>query len=207
MTDQQGFLQSAYRAVSPDETREFYQDWARTYDDEVRENGYITPSRCAAALAELVPDKAAPVLDIGCGTGLSGLALRDAGFRVMDGSDLSPEMLKGAAAHKELYRKLWEVDLKNPFPFAPATYQNAAAMGVLATSHAPAGTIDEILAILPAGGMFVFSLNDHTLKDPEYEARINENVDAGRAAVRFREHGPHLPGIGMQSRVYVLQKR
>ncbi|MDP6883623.1 MAG: methyltransferase domain-containing protein, partial [Rhodospirillales bacterium] len=50
------------------------------------------PSRCATALASTVAPDGARVLDVGCGSGLSGLALREVGFASIDGCDLSPAM-------------------------------------------------------------------------------------------------------------------
>jgi len=205
MAEKQGFLHNAYRVETIDETRDFYSDWSKTYDQEITENGYVTPRRCAEALAQFAQDKAVDVLDVGCGTGLSGVALKEVGFLNIDGSDLSPEMLEKAAARK-LYRKLWNVDPENPFPFDQGMYSCVAAMGVIATSHAPAETIDAILALLPRDGLFVFSLNDHTLQDSSFEARIAENIDAGLARLIFKEYGDHLPGIDLKSYVYVLQK-
>jgi hypothetical protein len=75
---------------SPDETRALYTDWAATYDADVTGAGYATPKRLAEALAAHVPDPTAPLLDFGCGTGLSGRALHAAGFTTLDGTDITP---------------------------------------------------------------------------------------------------------------------
>ncbi|MDH3453013.1 MAG: methyltransferase domain-containing protein, partial [Gammaproteobacteria bacterium] len=91
-------------------------------------NGYVTPGRCAQALADLAPDKSAPLLDLGCGTGLSGEALRAAGFATLDGTDFSEEMLTLARAKPGLYRNLILGDLNNPLPGAPGDYANVAAV-------------------------------------------------------------------------------
>jgi len=206
MSDKPGFLQNAYGLDTADETRVFYDKWAATYDAEIAENGYETPKRCATALSDMVKVQTDPVLDVGCGTGLSGLALKAAGFTTIDGCDLSREMLDRASARTGLYRDLWLSDVNHPFKFATGTYAHIAAMGVIATGHAPATTIDAILQALPKGGCLVFSLNDHTLKDPSFEARIVENTDTGNARLLFREYGRHLPGLDMKSNVYVLQK-
>jgi len=206
MTEIPEFLKDAYDLETTDKTRDFYNGWADTYDTEIAANGYQTPKRCAAALAEFAPDKTAPVLDVGCGTGLSGVALRAAGFSTVDGCDLAQEMLDLAAKRDGIYRDLWLSDVNDPFKFEVGTYTHISAMGVIAEGHAPAATIDMILNLLPSGGCFVFSLNDHTLKNPSFEARIAENIDTGYAVLLFREYGPHLPGLDMQSNVYVLQK-
>ena len=70
------FLDSAYDLGDADATKRFYRKWAATYDDEVAGEGYITPNRCAEALAQFAGDPDQPVLDLGCGTGLSGVALK-----------------------------------------------------------------------------------------------------------------------------------
>jgi predicted TPR repeat methyltransferase len=205
MTERQ-FLDSAYTVDSIDETRTLYDEWAQSYDAEIARAGYATPGRCARALARFEKFREAPILDVGCGTGISGLALAKAGFRNLSGCDLSREMLDKARLRQGLYRDLWQTDLNNPFPFARGTYRHICAVGVLATGHAPASTIDSILACLPTGGLFVFSLNDHTLENPGFEARISEHVDCGAAGLIFKQHGPHLPGIGLKSQVYVMRK-
>ena len=77
---EKNFLDHAYGLTSVEDTRAFYADWSLSYDAELHRNGYVTPQRCAEALARHMPDKSGPVLDVGCGTGLSGMELRAAGF-------------------------------------------------------------------------------------------------------------------------------
>lgn len=198
------FLDSAYDLPDRRATAGFYADWAASYDAEIAENGYATPARCAEALAVHGADPAAPVLDIGCGTGLSGLALRAAGFQAVDGTDFSAEMLAGAE-RRGVYRRLFQGDLAESLP-APGAYANAVAVGVINPGHAPPETLDAVLAILPAGGLFVFSLNDHALADPSFPERVERLVADGAAELVSSEHGPHLPGIGLGATVYVLRK-
>lgn len=210
MTDKT-FLDKAYDLGDLESTRAFYADWAETYDAEVKENGYVTPGRCAKALADAVPDLTSPILDIGCGTGLSGIALREAGFTAVDGTDLSQEMID-IATHRQgpdgdIYRELFLGLARDPLPIGPGQYAHAAAIGVFSPGHAPPETIDTVLGFLPAGGCFVYSMNDHALADPAYMAKVDQVVGNGTAEEVFREHGPHLTKIGMQSTVMVLRKR
>ncbi|MEO0683020.1 MAG: methyltransferase domain-containing protein, partial [Pseudomonadota bacterium] len=102
------FLEKAYTARDAASTRVLYDDWAASYEAEVGEQGYATPGRCADALKHCADDMSAPVLDFGCGTGLSGLALKLAGFETIDGVDLSAEMLEGARS-KNVYRHLDQI--------------------------------------------------------------------------------------------------
>lgn len=202
---QKRFLESAYKISTTDDAKQFYDDWAQTYDEEISANGYMTPVRCAYALAMHASDKSLPILDIGCGTGISGLALSEVGFSTIDGSDLSKAMLN-KAAEKGIYRNVWQADLKEPFPFSKDTYQHLAAIGVIATGHMPPQTISRLADLLNPEGLVVFSLNDHTLKDPLFEETLQQLVDAGTLTIKHEEYGDHLPGIGLKSKVFVAMK-
>ena len=200
------FLKTAYDLGDLESTRAFYADWAETYDAEIKANGYATPTRCAEALATFATDKTRPVLDIGCGTGLSGIALREVGFTCIDGTDLSQEMLDIATHRDDIYAELFLGLARDPLPIPPGQYDNAAAIGVFSPGHAPPETLDIVLSFLPKGGCFVFSMNDHALEDTAYQAKLQDIVKTGGCVEVFREHGPHLPGIGLESTVIVLRK-
>lgn len=199
------FLNEVYDARDADETRALYDDWSDSYDKEVGSNGYATPGRCAEALAQFLKDQTRPILDFGCGTGLSGLALKLAGFETIDGVDLSEEMLAKARA-KRLYRNLKVIEAGADLPFNGGDYAAIAAIGVIGAGAAPISVFDDLMSALDKGGYLVMSLNDHALQDRANEARISEWTDCCAARLLFRESGPHLPGIGLNSNVYVLEK-
>lgn len=202
------FLDQVYvHSERHEDTMALYDEWAASYDAEVTENGYATPMRCTEALLQTGANVDARVLDVGCGTGISGQALRDGGFSWVDGSDTNHNMLKQARAREGVYRQLMQVSLDDPFPFPQGTYQILSAIGVIAARHAPPETIGAILQKLDTGGLFVFSLNDHTLEDTRYESEIDAHIAAKRVRVVFRQYGPHLPGMNMGSVVYVLERR
>lgn len=199
------FLDKAYDTTGVAATRDLYTNWAASYDDEVSQNGYATPGRCADALKAETQDFSAPILDFGCGTGLSGLALTLAGFSTIDGMDLTQDMLD-KAAEKRLYRALSLSDPSALFPVKPNDYGVICAIGVIGAGAAPVQVFDMLFDALGQSGKFVLSYNDHTLEDPEFEARIASAVNAGNVKILFEEYGDHLPGIGMKSKVYVLEK-
>ena len=198
------YLDKIYSADSAD-LRPFYAQWAQSYDQEVGENGYITPLRIAEALARHVKDLSIPILDYGCGTGISGQAFQEAGFPTIDGVDISDEMLE-VAAQKKIYRRL-EV-------FAPETgpdvklgaYNIIAAVGVIGAGAAPLAVLDQIMALLAPKGLLVFSFNDHTLEDPAYDGRVENYVKQGQAALHLKDYGDHLPKQKMNSNIYILEK-
>lgn len=200
------FLKTAYDLGDLESTRAFYADWAETYDAEIKANGYATPERCAKALAAQAVDLKRPILDIGCGTGLSGLALQENGFSAIDGTDLSQEMLDIATHRGDIYAELFLGLARDPLPIPPGQYDNAAAVGVFSPGHAPPQMLDIVLGFLPVGGCFVFSMNDHALQDQAYLNKLDQVIKDGIAQQAFRQHGPHLPGIGLESTVIVLRK-
>ena len=129
------------------------------------------------------------MLDLGCGTGLSGVALKEAGFTTIDGTDFAADMMAKAAEKEGVYRTLIQGDLNRPLPAEPGQYTNMAAIGVFSPHHAPASMIETVVNILPVGGCFVFSLNDHGMKDPSYGGKVQELAAAGVVEKVTEEYG------------------
>ncbi|MEM1350834.1 MAG: methyltransferase domain-containing protein [Pseudomonadota bacterium] len=199
------YLNKVYLARDADATRMLYDDWAESYEAEVAEYGYVTPRRCAEALAHFTDDTSAPILDFGCGTGLSGLALKLAEFETIDGVDLSADMLAQAQG-KKVYRSLVQIEADAPLAHAPGDYAAIAAIGVIGAGAAPISVFHTLMNGLAPGNKLVFSFNDHALEDPANEAAVNEWLDCGAAQLLFKENGEHLPGLGLRSNVYVLER-
>jgi len=160
-------LAAAYALDSPEANRALYARWAATYD-----SGFIIDSRyeyheqVAAvfadhALAQLGPDDV--VVDIGCGTGLGGVALRAHGPVIVDGLDISPEMLEQAAAKRHdgdaVYRALIEADLTEPLAIADGTYAGAMSVGTFTHGHVGPEALPEVIRIVRPGGRAVIGIN------------------------------------------------
>ncbi len=199
------YLDTVYNLNSSDQKQRLYQEWASSYDEEVCESGYATPDRVARALKSKLTTLECSVLDYGCGTGLSGLALKNAGFMTIDGMDPSPEMLAQAEA-KGAYRNLSLLDLAASSPIEAGIYDAITCIGVIGVGAAPPETFDLVMHALDKGGILAFSYNDLTLKDHRYMNKLCEWVDCGAATLVFRENGPHLPKRNMKSDVYIVVK-
>lgn len=204
--DDAGMIARAYAVGDMESVRKLYDDWAETYDQELGGHGYVTPQRCVDALAAHDPARRGPVADLGCGTGLAALALRDAGYTEIDGYDLSAEML-AKARETGVYRALRQEDILAAGAAGDRVYANVVAAGLFSPGHAPPEGLDAALQLIESGGLFAFSFNDHTLADPAYLARVANLVDGGAAELLVKEHGPHVPGIGLEATVMVLRKR
>jgi len=195
------YLERTYGCGTPQATRVHYDNWAATYDAEIAENGYTTPARCAEALARHLTDKTALILDLGCGTGLSGVALAAQGFSTIDGIDPASGMLD-EARKRGLYRNLTQIE---PGADLPTGYAAITAIGVIGVGAAPPSVLGQIEAVLSPGGLLVFSYNDHALADADCIA-ARDTLLAGAMRKREAIYGDHLPGIDLKSSVYVLEK-
>jgi predicted TPR repeat methyltransferase len=198
------YLRRVYDLENQGDTDAYYSEWAATYDDELTRNGYRTPDRCAAALARFVAAED-PLLDVGCGTGLSGAALARAGFTDITGQDLNADMLAKAQG-AGIYRETRLTTVDEPFPFPAGTYAALAAIGVIGIGAAPASLLSAALDALDPGGYLVFSYNDHALAQDEFTGALDHALSTGAAERVFEENGPHFEALGTRSTVYVLRR-
>lgn len=168
-----------------------YDAWAEQYDRDLADKSYQTPRRVADMLTQWLADCSAPILDYGCGTGLSGAALIEAGYTEIDGADLSPRML-ALAEQKSLYRRLFQIDPAQPLPFDPGAYRTIVAVGVISVGGAPGEVFDTLVESLSAGTRLVFSMNDQSLKMPDYAGRLKASVSAEKVRILAQDYGPHV---------------
>lgn len=203
---EEDFLSRVYKLEKNTEIFDLYTEWAETYDQDMIENGYNTPARCAGDLTNVVRDFTLPILDVGCGTGYSGLALMKHGFTNIDGTDINPDMLAIAQTRK-VYKKLYLGTLEDPLPGNADSYAIIAAIGVIGSGAAPVDFLEEIVRTLSPGAYFVFSLNEHTLKIPIFNAAIEESLEKGYCELLSKSIGSHLEKLNTSSTVFVLQKK
>lgn len=103
-------------------------------------------------------------------------------------------------------KKTYYADLHQPFECVTADYPTIAAIGVLAPGHAEPQIIQTVVDLLPVGGLFGFSMNDHTLDNSGYESEISRMVQNQTIRIRWRDYGDHLPKIDLRSMIVVLEK-
>lgn len=194
--DGKRYFADAYSLENTDQTKAHYAKWAQVYDKEVAdEKGYRQPQRCAEALRATGLPGEALILDVGCGTGLSGRALRDAGYIHLEGCDLSPEMLEKAMA-TGCYERLFETNLNEPpLDAQDAQYDAATCVGVFSFGHVLPDAIDEILRVLKPGGYLVIGLNDHYYDEGTFPDKLDALVEAGEIEILSRDHGLHLENV------------
>ncbi|KDQ33470.1 hypothetical protein PLEOSDRAFT_1073717 [Pleurotus ostreatus PC15] len=83
----------------------------------------------ALELLNLPPDEPAFLLDIGCGSGLSGEILTEEGY-IWAGVDIAPSMLE-VALEREVEGDLFLQDIGQGFGFRPGSFDGAISISVL----------------------------------------------------------------------------
>ncbi len=148
----------------------FYDSYAETYDRKLVDGlGYRCPQLILDALRKHCRGKLA-ILDLGCGTGLCGQAVRPLAKR-LDGVDLSPQMV-AKAKQRRIYNRLEVGDL---YPFLdkkPGRYETIVAAGVFEHVGDPARIFRAAFGALKDRGVFVFTAQDN----PTQELSVNSSA-------------------------------
>lgn len=145
-------------ARAPDDYVEEYFDWyAHRFDEHLTGRlKYVGPQVVADTLAAEQPGNLGHVLDLGCGTGLAGLALRARADR-LTGVDLSPQMLV-LARERNVYDELIQGELAEAMRGMDAAgTDTVVAVDVLVYTGALEATLEQARRILRPGGVFVAS--------------------------------------------------
>ena len=172
-----------------------YDAWASDYDRELAEWGYEAPSRAARFLAKNSDDPAtARVLDCGCGTGMTGVALRDAGFGgPLVGFDMSKASLD-VARQKNIYADLQPVDLNEPLPLETDSLDGVLCVGVL-TYVKEAPLLREWMRVLRPGGVAVFTCRDDFWISRGFDETLGAlEAESILKRLEVSEPMPYIPG-------------
>lgn len=191
--------------------KQLYDVWAKDYDASLESWGYPAPRRVAEVLSEFGCGASTHVLDLGCGTGLSGAALRAGGIGTeggVVGTDISQASLDISLA-KGLYTRTVFANLDEPLAFDGASFDAVACVGVLSYVERFDVLFSELCRILRPGGVFVATHRDilwdgderrckssaeelvkngtwSLLREGEPEAYMPDNPDPAESSKRIR---------------------
>lgn len=144
-------------AADPAYIRALFDDYAPRFERHLADGlAYRGPALLRAALDRIAPPPArfGRALDLGCGTGLMGEALRDR-LIWLGGVDLSPAMVE-AARGKAIYDALTAGDMLEAL--AGETLDLAVAADVLVYVGDLGPVFHATAAALAPGGLFVFTV-------------------------------------------------
>ena len=136
-----------------------FDSYARTFETSlVQKLVYRVPELVLAAIEARGVRRFRRAIDLGCGTGLMGAALRPFVDR-LDGCDISSSMLRKAEA-KAIYDRLEKADLQT-LSIDPMSVDLVVAADVFLY----VGALERIMATVAAGlapdGLFAFSVEKH----------------------------------------------
>lgn len=179
MNEDKSALDRVYAANTPQELGDAYTQWAADYDRETIALGYCLPFVIAGWVARYVPRGAGPLLDAGCGTGLSGPFLRALGYDRLEGLDYSQEMLD-LAVGRNAYDELKQAELGKALPWADGHFAAFLSTGVFTAGHAPASSLEELARITQPGGHAIFTVRDMLIEDGGFADTFRQLEEAGR---------------------------
>lgn len=188
--NEEGFgLDEAYSVETPDDSRRLYAKWSASYDfDFIAHNRYVYHQHVVDALltangSDLALDGA--ILDVGCGTGVVGGALRALVPNPIDGIDISPEMMSQAATkHGDdgvpIYRSLIEADLTKQTSLGTDSYAAIISTGTFTHGHLGPEPIDELLRVAAPGACCAIGVNAEHWKALSFDKWFASRAADGR---------------------------
>ncbi|XP_070576279.1 methyltransferase-like protein 27 [Ptychodera flava] len=143
-------------SMSTNDVKDYYDKLSSSYD-QILGNYYCGSQDAANALAEIVTDKAAFILDCGCGTGQTGELLHKRGYVNIHGVDMSEKSLQ-VARDKGAYVNLMAAKM-GPEPLEGVkqdSYDAVVSSGCfIGVGHLDDSVLTEWTRIVKPGGHIV----------------------------------------------------
>ena len=181
-------------STDSDEVARYYDEWAATYNQSLEEWEYTAPEH-AAGMLKKYSEHRGPVLDAGCGTGLTGAALRRAGFQPLVGTDISPASVEQARA-ASLYDEVTVVDLQQlPLPFGDDQFSAVNCVGVLTYIDKREELLREFARVTRPGGLLAFTHRSDLAREQNFQHLLDTLETGGLfKKIEVSEPSPYLPG-------------
>jgi 2-polyprenyl-3-methyl-5-hydroxy-6-metoxy-1,4-benzoquinol methylase len=180
MEDLETWLSRVYQSGGERKTLDsLYDEWASDYDQQIWASGNPYIMIATGMMGRHVQDFDARILDVGCGTGNMGQALKQMGYNNLEGLDPSPGMLE-IAKKKEIFQCLHPMYLSERVDLADESYDAVVAAGVLTHGHAPPESLDGIIRLCKPGAIMVFSLSRIAFEDQGFSQKMETLNDSGK---------------------------
>lgn len=179
-------------SACPEYAKNLFDNYALYYDTHLQDTlHYTLPQQIGKMLHQLIPSLSIKhTLDLGCGTGLSGVTLREMSEQ-LTGVDLSQKMLQQARA-KGIYDELIESELVNFLQQSTQSFQVIVSADVLPYLGNLADLFNAITLRLEPLGLFIFN-TEISLNEPwklQKSARFSHS--ANYIETLAKEHGLNI---------------
>jgi predicted TPR repeat methyltransferase len=177
----------------PREVANRYDEWAKGYDDDLASWSYQAPALVATTVVSRHPE-AESALDVGCGTGLVGRALRARGFigqiLGLDVSQASLEVAQRCGAYDSVER----ADLQRPLPLVDDSVDALVCVGVMTYLPQVEEVWREFARVARPGGLVVLTQREDLWHTRECRAVVDRLQDDGLwTPVEVSGPAPYLP--------------
>lgn len=178
-------VDDAYAVKTPADSVRLYGAWADTYDSEfVKREGYETYLRVAEVLLRQRSLINGPVLDVGCGTGIVGASLREGGIEIVDGIDISSQMLVEAGKKKTndgmpVYRRLIAADLTKKLDIPDSRYAGLISAGTFTHGHLGPDSLDELWRVAAPGAVCAIGVRSTHYAAMGFGEKLSADVEKG----------------------------
>ncbi len=200
------FITEAYALKGTDSAIEFYRKWARDYDSQMLSKKYSSPQRITRLLDEYVFDYDIAVLDVGCGTGLTGKHVKSTGVTRLDGLDISPEMIE-VARSREIYRNLLVADINQDFDIADDSYDAIISSGTFTHGHVGPKPMLEILRVLKPGGLLACTVHFELWHAMKFDAMFATLISSNQIQCLALHEGPYYDNSATEGWYCLYQKQ
>ena len=177
--------------------REEFDAWAAEGRDRGMEERHWHTAK--HVLARMPVEGGDRVLDLGCGSGYAGRALRGTADVRSYGLDGAPEMARSAASYTDDPAVAFLIGDFEHLPFADDSLGHAVSMEAFYYANDPHATLRELRRVLRPGGTFYCAVNYfaesvHTAAWQEKVGVAMTRWDTAEYRDAFREAGFHVAG-------------
>lgn len=185
--------------------RTHYDAWADSYEGDLLDTyGYSAHRIAARALTDFV-EPSAPVIDVGCGTGLVGAELAEAGFKTLDGVDVSGRMLD-LARERGIYRQLFLRDVEGASALPDRAYGGVICAGAFGAGHLGPQALPRLAGLAAPGGMIVIFMNAEPFHEDDYDNHLSRLERAAVWHVHRVESHNYMDALERPGKLIVAQR-
>ena len=170
-----------------------YDQWAEGYDADLAAWSYQAPTVVADVVVSRQPEVGS-VLDVGCGTGLVGQALRAQGFGgQVQGIDISQASLE-IAQQSGAYDSVEQADLQQRLPLEDDSVDAVVCVGVMTYLPEVEAVWREFARVVRPGGIVVATQREELWHTRECQAVVDRLQEEGVwSPLEIRGPAPYLP--------------